>query len=161
MIDIDTVQSMLEDIASELPEEFYRELNGGILLLPKVKRNRLGRGDDLYVMGEYHNNRSMGRYIVIYYGSFEQLYGHLGPRALRRRLSHTLKHEFTHHLESLAGERTLEKKDEEFIRKYLEEVEREEREQAAREQEEREEREQAEQEQQQEREQQEQQQQQE
>lgn len=119
MIEIDEVEKILEKIAGELPKEFYKELNGGILLLPEVKYNPAGRGKDLYVMGEYHRNASMGRYIVIYYGSFKKLYGHLGERALTKKLTHTLKHEFTHHLESLAGERGLEKKDEEFLRKYL------------------------------------------
>ena len=110
----------MEEIAADLPQEFYKELNGGILLLPEAKLNRTGRKRDLYTMGEYHVNRSMGRYIVIYYGSFEQLYGNLDREALKRKLAHTLKHEFTHHLESLAGERGLEKKDEKFLRDYLE-----------------------------------------
>ncbi|MFA5636898.1 MAG: metallopeptidase family protein [Syntrophomonadaceae bacterium] len=120
MIDIDEVEKILDEIATELPQEFYKELNGGILLLHRTKRNPIGKNNDLYVMGEYHHSSSMGRYIAIYYGSFEKLYGHLGRNALKKRLAHTLKHEFTHHLESLAGERGLEKKDEEFIRKYLE-----------------------------------------
>lgn len=120
MIEIDEVEKILEEIAADLPQEFYKELNGGILLLPEAKLNRTGRKRDLYTMGEYHVNRSMGRYIVIYYGSFEQLYGNLDREALKRKLAHTLKHEFTHHLESLAGERGLEKKDEKFLRDYLE-----------------------------------------
>ncbi len=120
MIEIDEVEKILEEIAADLPQEFYKELNGGILLLPEAKLNRTGRKRDLYTMGEYHVNRSMGRYIVIYYGSFEQLYGNLDREALKRKLAHTLKHEFTHHLESLAGERGLEKKDKKFLRDYLE-----------------------------------------
>ncbi len=120
MIDIDEVEKILEEIAAELPTEFYKELNGGILLLPRAKRNPIGKDNDLYVMGEYHHSSNMGRYIAIYYGSFERLYGNLGRKALKKRLTHTLRHEFTHHMESLAGERGLEKKDEEFIRKYLE-----------------------------------------
>ncbi len=119
MIDIDEVEKILEELASELPREFYKELNGGILLLPQVKRNPVGQSDDLYVMGEYHRGGSMGRYIVIYYGSFERLYGHLGRNALKKKLAHTLKHEFTHHLESMAGERDLEKEDEKFLEDYL------------------------------------------
>ncbi|MDD2215493.1 MAG: metallopeptidase family protein [Eubacteriales bacterium] len=119
MIDINEVEKILDEIATELPERFYKELNGGILLLPQVKRNPIGKDNDLYVMGEYHHSGSMGRYIVIYYGSFEKLYGNLGRNALKKRLAHTLKHEFTHHLESLAGERNLEKEDEKFLEEYL------------------------------------------
>ncbi|HZK02732.1 MAG TPA: metallopeptidase family protein [Anaerovoracaceae bacterium] len=119
MIEIDEVEKILEEIAQELPKEFYKELNGGILLLPEVKYNPAGRNKDLYIMGEYHRGGSMGRYIIIYYGSFQRLYGNLSREKLKKKLAHTLKHEFTHHLESLAGERGLEKKDEEFLREYL------------------------------------------
>ena len=119
MIEIDEVEIMLNEIASELPQELYKELNGGIVLLPQAKLNPLSRNKDLYVMGEYHSNRSMGRYIVVYYGSFKHLYGNLGRNAFKKKLAQTLKHEFTHHLESLAGERKLEKEDRKFLEDYL------------------------------------------
>ncbi|NLY70508.1 MAG: metallopeptidase family protein [Clostridiales bacterium] len=119
MIEIDEVEIILNEIASEFPQEFYKELNGGIVLLPQAKLNPLGRNNELYVMGEYHSNRSMGRYIVIYYGSFKRLYGHLSRDALKKKLAQTLKHEFTHHLESLAGEHKLEKEDQKFLEDYL------------------------------------------
>jgi hypothetical protein len=47
-------------------------------------------------MGEYHSGGGLGRYISIYYGSFERVYGHLSREGLKRQLAHTLKHEFTH-----------------------------------------------------------------
>lgn len=119
MIDFEEAGLMLDEIAAELPQEFYKELNGGIILLPEVKFNPMGRNDDLYIMGEYHSGGGLGRYISIYYGSFERLYGHLSREGFKRQLEHTLKHEFTHHLESLAGERDLEKEDERFLQNYL------------------------------------------
>ncbi len=119
MFEIDEVEEILEEIAMELPQALYNELNGDILLLPQVKRNPVGRNDDLYIMGEYHSGGSMGRYIVIYYGSFMEVYGHLGKEALKKKLAHTLHHEFTHHLESLAGERELVKEDERFLEDYM------------------------------------------
>jgi len=119
MVDFDEVGLMLDEIAAELPKEFYKELNGGIILLPEVKKNRISGSNDLYIMGEYHRGGGLGRYIAIYYGSFERLYGHLTRDALKAQLAHTLKHEFTHHMESLAGERGLEKKDEQFLTDYL------------------------------------------
>jgi hypothetical protein len=61
----------------------------------------------------------MGRYITIYYGSFSHVYGHLEKKALKEQLRETLKHEFTHHIESLAGERGLEIKDARYIADYL------------------------------------------
>ncbi len=119
MITIDEMESMLDEITSEIPPEIYKDLNGGIILLPEVKYNNISTRNDLYIMGEYHRGGHMGRYISIYYGSFMQIYGFLGKEAMKERLRHTLKHELTHHLESLAGERGLEIKDAQFLRDYL------------------------------------------
>ena len=111
MITIDEMESMLDEITSEIPPEIYKDLNGGIILLPEVKYNNISTRNDLYIMGEYHRGGHMGRYISIYYGSFIQIYGFLGEEAMKERLRHTLKHELTHHLESLAGELGLEVKE--------------------------------------------------
>ena len=118
MITIDEMEEMLEEISRELPPEFYKELNGGILLLPDLKISPEAIDDDLYTMGEYRYSPSMGRYIIIYYGSFRRLYGHMTQEQLKTRLRETLYHEFTHHMESLAGERGLEIKDEWELEQY-------------------------------------------
>ena len=76
-------------------------------------------GKNLYILGTYHRGGNLGRYISIYYGSFEKIYGYLSKEQLSERLTHTLKHEFLHHLESLAGEKGLEIKDAEFLTNYL------------------------------------------
>ena len=117
MVSIETAQALLEDICGEIPSEFFRYLNGGICLLPEERRNPAGPG--LYILGDYNHNRAMGRYINIYYGSFERIYGGLDERRLKEELREVLLHEFTHHMESLAGERSLEKKDQQFLEDYL------------------------------------------
>ena len=53
MISIDETREMLEELAAELPEPFFRELNGGISLLPEAKLSPIARAEDLYIMGEY------------------------------------------------------------------------------------------------------------
>ena len=116
MITIDEVEQMLSDIADEIPEDFYRELNGGIVLSPDVKFHPESNNcAPLHIMGEYHNDRKgfggMGRYIVIYYGSFARVYSFISPEQQKERLRKILYHEFTHHVESLAGEKGLEIKD--------------------------------------------------
>lgn len=111
MVSIEEAEVMLNEIAEELPKEFYNKLNGGILLRPEVKMHPQSVGQGLYIMGQYHHNRNMGRYIEIYYGSFEKLYGYLEPEEFKERLRKTLIHEFTHHIESLAGDHSLEVKD--------------------------------------------------
>jgi len=119
MISIEKVESMLDEIAEELPKEFFKDLNGGILLLPEVKMHSKSLNNDLYILGEYNRNIQLGRYIVIYYGSFSKVFGHLDKDKLKEQLKSTLRHEFRHHIESLAGERGLEIKDEQDLFRYL------------------------------------------
>ena len=119
MISLEEMEKMLNEIAAEFPQEIYKELNGGIVLLPEAKVSAMSKHNDLYILGEYHAGGNMGRYISIYYGSFKHLYGHLRKKSMKEKLISTLKHEFTHHLESLAGERGLEIKDKEYLANYL------------------------------------------
>lgn len=119
MVTIEEAGLMLDEIAQELPEEFYRQLNGGILLLPNAKAHPEARGDgDLFIMGEYTHSPTLGRYITIYFGSFERVYAHLTPEAFKAQLKRVLVHEFTHHLENLAGDRSLEHKDARDMERY-------------------------------------------
>ncbi len=117
---IEEVHQILDEIAEELPEEFFNKLNEGIVLLPEYKLHPESRTrDKLYIMGEYIRSIT-GRRIAIYYGSFEKVCSYLSIEELRDRLRDTLLHEFTHHLESLGGERGLEIKDAEDMKKYIE-----------------------------------------
>ena len=124
MMTIDEMQDVLDELAEELPQAFYKELNGGILLLPEVKESEYsGKGagtGGLYTLGEYHHGGAMGNYIKIYYGSFEQLFGHLSDEDMTSELRHTLRHEFRHHIETMAGDKDLVKEDDLFLRSYLE-----------------------------------------
>ncbi len=115
MLSFEEVGNLLDEMAETFPEEFYRELNGGISLLHRAKRNRAG--PDLYIMGEYCCD-AMGRYINLYYGSFRAVYGNEPDERLKKELYATLSHEFTHHIETLAGERGLVDKDERFMEEY-------------------------------------------
>lgn len=119
MISIDEVQIILDEIAEEFPHEFYKDLNGGIILLPQIKYHEKSVDNDLYVMGEYHRDRTAGRYIAVYYGSVSGIYGHLSRDKLKVKLRDIVKHEFLHHLESLAGEMQLEIEDDRQLAEYL------------------------------------------
>lgn len=120
MITLDEMEAMLDEIAESFPVELFQGLNGGIMLLPETKLNPHGVANDLYILGEYRHGGIFGRSIAIYYGSFATVFGHLPADELRMHLAATLKHEFRHHLESLAGERGLEIEDEQYIAAYLE-----------------------------------------
>lgn len=115
---IDHVHLILDEISEEIPREFFEKLNEGVILLPRTKLHPESTDDKpLYVLGEYRRSFT-GRNIVIYYGSFSKAFNGISERQLRKRLKETLLHEFTHHIESLAGERGLEKKDAENIQHY-------------------------------------------
>ena len=118
MFSIDELNTMLDEIAAELPEEVFRELNGGVNLLPEVKRSEFDPDGGLYTLGEYRRDQ-MGRYIVIYYGSIRLVHGRDTYEQMRANLKKVLTHELTHHLESLAGDRDLEIKDEIQLNEYL------------------------------------------
>ena len=120
MMTIDEMQDVLDELAEELPEVFFKELNGGIVLLPQAKESEYSRSNDLYTLGEYHHGGAMGNYIKIYYGSFERLYSYLNDEQMKVQLRKTLRHEFRHHIETLAGEDDLIDEDTKYIRSYLE-----------------------------------------
>lgn len=117
MLSFDEVGEMLDELITEFPQELFAELNGGVNLLPSLKMNENAGVDGLYVMGEYCHD-AMGRYINLYYGSIDAICGSYSAPHLRERLRKLISHELTHHIESLAGERTLEVRDEEQIERF-------------------------------------------
>lgn len=120
MMSIDRMEALLEKIAEEVPEPFFRELNGGINLLPEAAAAPEAVDDDLFLLGEYCVDELMGRYILLYYGSFAEVFGdNASDEEIEEELRETLFHEFTHHLESLAGEDGLGEKDAAELAAYL------------------------------------------
>lgn len=109
MVNFDEIGAMLDDIADDLPDDLFRELNGGIILLPDTMLHPdSDKADRLYILGEYHEDpMGLGRYIAIYYGSFIKVYGHEKPEEQKEMLKEVLFHEFRHHLESMAGDMSL------------------------------------------------------
>jgi len=117
MLSIDDAEKMLDEIASGLPPEIFEELNGGIILLPDTMLDEIG--DDMYILGEYFSGGSLGRYIAIYHGSFNAVFADLDKDEYKTELEKTLKHELTHHIESLAGEDDLDDEDDAYLAEYL------------------------------------------
>ena len=112
MITFDEAAIILDDLIEELPDGIYERLNGGVNLIEETRKNDAGD----YTMGLYHVD-GMGRYIEIFYGSFVELYGDMDQDSFTGELRKVLHHEMTHHVENLAGDRTLEKWDEEQAEK--------------------------------------------
>ncbi len=118
MITLERFEEIVFELAETLPEDFFRELNGGVMVRERCLLHPEAQEHDLFIMGEYHRDRYLGRFIVLYYGSFMQCYGYLEEEGLRPLIRKVLLHEFRHHLESLAGERDLEIEDEIEISRY-------------------------------------------
>ena len=53
MISIDRFEEILSDLAEEIPQSFYEELNGGIVVEPGYLLHPADRSGTLYVMGQY------------------------------------------------------------------------------------------------------------
>ncbi len=119
ILTFDQVGELLDEMAEEFPQEFYQDLNGGVCLLPEAKPDPDFPEGEMYILGEYCNDM-MGRYINLYYGSFAALAEQEGwtEEDWEEELWETFAHEFTHHVEGLAGERGLEIKDEAFLEEY-------------------------------------------
>ena len=116
MLSIDEVNEILDDYYEQIPMELIAWLNGGVVLLEDALPDPEA-GEDVYVMGEYCCDE-MGRYIKIYYGSFAALLADEPRKVWEEELWITLRHELTHHMEGLAGERSLERKDSEQLEQF-------------------------------------------
>lgn len=111
LLSINEVGDLLDQIAETIPEALFKGLTGGILLHEEAMPDPQPNAEDLFILGEYCHDM-LGRYINLYYGSFAALYRDEPLEVWERELRTTLLHELTHHVESLAGVRDLEIKDE-------------------------------------------------
>ena len=109
MLTIDEVYDILDELAEEIPPALFDSLNGGILLLEDEVADPEA-GEDIFVMGEYCWDE-LGRYINLYYGSFAAVLADEPREVWVEELRTTLRHELTHHVEGLAGDRSLEYRD--------------------------------------------------
>lgn len=120
MLTYEQAQQALTEIADSVPREIYRELNGGILLLTDTKPHPKSINNNLYILGEYHHDpQGLGRYIIIYFGSFRIVHGNKPKEEQIKRLREILYHELIHHLEGLAGDKTLQRRDHDELDEYM------------------------------------------
>lgn len=115
----------LEEIAGQFPEAFFEDLDGGIQLEEQVMPDPDFPPGEMYIMGEYVHDL-LGRYILLYYGSFAALLSDEDESVWKEEIFTTVAHEFTHHMEETAGLHALDDKDLEFLRQAMSEYEEEE-----------------------------------
>lgn len=113
-------QLLAEEITAELPEEFFKGLNGGVVIAEREKLHKKSLPErPLYVLGEYNYGGHEGRYITLYYGSFMRVHGEKSDAEIKEELRKVILHEFRHHLETRAGEHALEYEDAAYIADYM------------------------------------------
>lgn len=110
----------LEEIAGQFPEAFFADLDGGIQLEEEALADQEFPPGEMCIMGEYCHD-VLGRYILLYYGSFVQLLQEEDEAVWKDEIFATVAHEFTHHMEETAGLHALDDKDLEFLRQAMEE----------------------------------------
>ena len=121
MLSTEEYRAIISDLLDELPEAFFRDLTGGVIMSEALVIPDYARGNDLYTMGQYQVCYGL-RQIVMYKGSFDRLYPHADAAEARDILRDILRHEFQHHIEFLGGihnSSSLEAEDEREKRTYL------------------------------------------
>ena len=102
MMDLADFKRLVSALLDELPEEFFRDLSGGVLVSAAAARPDYARDDDIYTLGEYRVFSGV-RQIILYKGSFDRTHPHAPPDEVQRILRGVIRHEFRHHLEHLGG----------------------------------------------------------
>lgn len=108
----------LEEIAETFPAPFFQDLDGGIQLEEQVLPDPNFSPGEMYIMGEYVHDM-LGRYILLYYGSFAALLKEEDEAGWREEIFATVAHEFTHHMEETAGLHGLDDQDMEFLQEAM------------------------------------------
>ncbi len=116
---MERLRKLADEVVESIPQELMQNLHGGIAISDRAK---LHPDSDprkpLYILGEYCNSNSTGRHIMLYGGSIQRAYGNLSDTELRSELDRIIRHELTHHWESLSGTRDLEIYDANRISRY-------------------------------------------
>ena len=73
MISIEEYRKIVSELLDELPEEFFRELSGGVIVSEALVIPDYAKGNDLYTMGHYQIYSGV-RQIVLFKGSFDRAY---------------------------------------------------------------------------------------
>lgn len=121
MISTEAYEAIISELMDELPEAFFRELTGGVILSEALAIPDYAKGDDLCTLGQYQVCYGV-RQIVMFKGSFDRLYPQADETEAREILRGILRHEFRHHIEFVGGIRnssSLEAEDARKKRAYL------------------------------------------
>ncbi len=114
-------RTIVSELLDELPEGFFRDLSGGVIVSEAAAIPDYAVGDDLYTLGLYKVFSGV-RQIILFKGSFDRLHPRADAEETRTLLRGVIRHEFRHHLEFLSGihdSSSLEAEDKREKRAYL------------------------------------------
>jgi hypothetical protein len=100
MISTEEYKSIISELLDELPEPFFRELTGGVIMSEAMVIPDYAQDNDLFTLGQYQVYYGV-RQIVMFKGSFDRLYPQADILQAREILRGVLRHEFRHHIEFL------------------------------------------------------------
>ena len=121
MLTMEAYKTIISALMDELPEEFYRDLSGGVIVSESLVIPDYAQGNELYTLGQYQIYSGV-RQIVLFYGSFNRAHPQADLFEAKGLLRGILRHEFRHHLEYLGGihnSSSLEAEDEREKEAYL------------------------------------------
>ena len=121
MISFEEYRDIVSELMDELPDEFFRELSGGVVASEATVIPNYAQGNDLFTLGTYQVF-SRVRQITMYKGSFDRAYPQADEGQAKEILRGVLRHEIRHHLEFLGGihdASSLEASDEREKQAYL------------------------------------------
>lgn len=121
MISMEEYRNIVSELMDEFPEEFYRELTGGVVVSEALVIPDYASGNDLFTMGQYQISAGV-RQIILFKGSFDRVYSRADTETARAILRGILRHEFRHHIESIGrihNSASLEAEDERRKQEYL------------------------------------------
>lgn len=111
MLTFEQFEQIANRLFDRIPPRLLEGLNGGIILSEEAMQ-RDPDLPDVYIMGEYVDDPyGLGKYIVIYYGSFCKVLDDADPKEWEEELWETVVHEIRHHVEGQAGVSDLEVED--------------------------------------------------
>lgn len=110
-MEIKRFTELADRLMERIPEPLLEGLNGGVAIRRRAMR-RQGDPAGVYILGEYITDHALGCYIVIYWGSFAELFADEPDEVWEKELWDTIRHELRHHIEVRAGEADLDIEDE-------------------------------------------------
>lgn len=103
MISTSDYKAIVSELLDELPNEFFRELSGDVIVSDAAVIPDYAKDHDLFTLGLYKVFAPGIRQIILYKGSFGRAYPYATAEETRELVRGVIRHEFRHHLGFLSG----------------------------------------------------------